>query len=95
MNALPFPRADVTPFVIYVFAAEMSYLSLENTFFFRTRTTYMSKLRADACVFHVLVLGCYFLKLQYGQYEPYFLSFFNSISVLADSNAEMKCTYRR
>lgn len=67
MNALPFPRTDVTPFVIYVFAEEMPYLSLENVFyFFRTRITYILKLCADAFVFQLLVLGCYFLKLQCG-----------------------------
>lgn len=60
MNALPFPRTDVTPFVIYVFAAEVPYLSLENNFFFRTRMTYMLKLCADACVFHLLVLNVTF-----------------------------------
>lgn len=95
MNALSFPWTDVTPFVIHVFAAEVPYLSLDN--FFRTRITYMLKLCADVCVFHLLVLGCYFLKLEYGQktlIEPYFLSCFSSLSVLADSKAEMKCTYR-
>lgn len=33
MNALPFPQTDVTPFVMYIFVAEVPYLSLENIFF--------------------------------------------------------------
>lgn len=94
MNALPFPG---------LMSRLLSFTSLWQRFpiyhlkiyFFRTRITYMLKL-CTACVFHLLVLGCYFLKLEYGQktlVEPYFLSFFSSISVLADSNTEMKCTY--